>query len=109
MKFSSPRVVVVVAVNFCMTFKTHCNSVRDVAKSIVCTLNDVVNLHLHAAEPMANAATAVTCHHELVCIFLFETGHVVTPFYRQATKRADAESRRVPRARSTLRHHSTRC
>jgi hypothetical protein len=86
MELSPSRVFVVVVVNFRMTFKAHSNSVCDVGRPIVCALNDVVDLHLHAAEPMAKAAATVTSYHQRVCIFLFETGHYLTSFYRQQSR-----------------------
>ena len=60
-KLPPPWMLVVVTVDFSMTFKADWNSVADViVAGGVGLRNNVIQLDLHSAIPMTNTATAVT-------------------------------------------------
>jgi hypothetical protein len=56
--------LVVVRVDFRMTFKAHRNSIFDRVRAILGSRNNVIQFHLHAAESVTDAAAPVAGRQE---------------------------------------------
>src|ERR1035437_4108579 len=64
--------LIVVAVNLCVAFETDYNRIVDVAGAVFCRWHYVICLDLDAAKSVADAATSVASHQEVVHVLLVE-------------------------------------
>lgn len=64
-ELATTRMLVVIAVNLSVTLEADGNCVPSIILAALSSRNDVVDLHLHAAEPVADTASAMDLNEQL--------------------------------------------